>query len=111
MDYRIENEIKDFNFTGFGNISKKKMKKINKYSYCVTNRPTLRNMNLFLHTICKINEMPKMRIDVSLKEQKIKEARKKYRESLKQTELLRKTYKDEKGGFYIVKNQKLSTIF
>ena len=35
MDYRIENEIKDFNFTGFGNISKKKMKKINKYSYCV----------------------------------------------------------------------------
>ena len=55
--------------------------------------------------------MTKMRIDVSLKEQRIQESRKKYRESLKQTESLRKIYKDEKGGFYIVKNQKLSTIF
>jgi hypothetical protein len=107
MDYRVENEIKDFKFIDFSRLSKKQMKKINRYSYNIMNHPTLRNMNLFLHTISKFTTSPKMKISISLKEENIQKARAKYKEIQKKFDQLYKEYKNEKGDFYIQKARKL----
>lgn len=107
MGYRIIGNIDAYkeNKIPVGNISKSKLKTINRYMKVLDKHMTLRNVNMFLHLIHKIFGFESVQIKKSEKEEAIDKARKEWKEYQKEANRLLQIYKNEKGNFY--KEQKL----
>lgn len=101
-DYRIVGDLNKYrNLNMFINLSKNKIKKINKYLNSLNRKMTLRRVNSFLHLIYKIYKLDKkVSIKISLKEENIQKARKEWLKARDESDRLLKVYKDEKGLFY-----------
>lgn len=80
--------------------STNKKKEFRKSLERVINHPTMRNTNLYLHKLSKLNGETISKIEYSEKEKAIKLARKEWREHVKKGWELRDKYKTEKGDFY-----------
>ena len=111
---KIEKIIKENDYQVTGNInqylnldekkwvhlSKKQMKKIQKYCFWIDKNPTLRRINTLFSLLSRLFELEKVRVKVSLKEETIQKARKEWLKARDESERLLKIYKDEKGDFY-----------
>jgi hypothetical protein len=80
--------------------SKSKMKEFRSALNKVISYPGMRNANIFLHKLSKLNGEDNAKIEYSEKEKAIKVARKEWRENVKKGWELRDKYKLEKGNFY-----------
>jgi len=106
----INNVVKENNFQVSGkiefynlpkmNLSKNEMKKIQKYSFWINGKPTLRRINTFFGILSNTYGVGRVKIKVSLKEEKIQNARKEWLKVRNEAERLLDTYKKEKGDFY-----------
>jgi len=115
-NYRLKGDFNSFKISLMGNekfitISKNKRKKINQYIFSLERKITMRNANSFLHFIYKTmnNNEPNssIKIIISEKEEKIQMLRKQWLKMRNESDILLKSYKDEKGDFYkkrLVKN-------
>jgi hypothetical protein len=107
--YFIENVVKNNNYQVSGkikyienidNLSKNQMKKIQKYCFWINNKPTLKRINTFFGILTKNLKIERVRINVSIKEETIQNARKTWLKSQAESEKLLMEYKKEKGNFY-----------
>lgn len=105
----IENVVKNNNYQVTGKIqdidkidkiSKNQMKKIQKYCFWISNKPTLRRINTFFGILTQNFGIGRIRIKVSAKEEAIQNARKAWLKAQAESEKLLKEYKKEKGNFY-----------
>jgi len=85
------------------NLTKRQMKKIQRYCYWINKNPSLKKINAFLCLLSRLLKLEKVHVKPSLKEQAIQEARKKMKVAKENYENLLKAYKDEKGDFYKIK--------
>jgi hypothetical protein len=76
------------------------MKRIQKYCFWIEMRPTLRNINTFLGLLSRTFEIERVKIKISLKEEKIQKARKEWLKARNEADKLLNIYKLEKGNFY-----------
>lgn len=90
-------------------ISKRKMKKIQKYCFWIQKNPTRRKVNTFFNLLTKTFGLCEMENDKfvrcpyikeSLKEEKIQARRKEWIKARNEADKLLKAYKEEKGDFY-----------
>jgi hypothetical protein len=106
----IENVVKNNKFQVSGkirnidkfdkNISKNQMKKIQKYCFWISNKPTLRRINTFFGILTQNFCIGRIRIKVSAKEEAIQNTRKAWLKAQAESEKLLMEYKKEKGNFY-----------
>ena len=78
------------------------MKKIQKYCFWIQRHPSLRRINTFYGILSRTYGVERIKVNVSLKEQKIQNARKEWIKARNESERLLYLYKLEKGDFYIV---------
>ena len=76
------------------------MKKIQKYCFWIERRPTLRNISTFLGLLSRLFKVERVKIKISLKEEKIQKARKEWLKARNEADRLLDIYKLEKGDFY-----------
>jgi hypothetical protein len=90
-------------------ISKRKMKKIQKYCFWIQKNPTRRRVNTFFNLLSKTFGLCEMENDKfvrcpyikeSLKEEKIQARRREWLKAREESDRLLKLYKEEKGDFY-----------
>jgi len=106
----IKKFVKDNNYTITGNLncdklncrdlSKRQLKKVQKYCFWIETKPTLRNINTFLGLLSTLFEIERNKVKISLKEEKIQKARKEWIKIRNESEKLLDIYKLEKGDFY-----------
>jgi len=99
-DYKVVGDIKYIDNQNSDHISKNQMKKIQKYCFWISKKPTLRRINSFLSLLYRTYRIEKIRINISDKEVAIQNAKKEWKKSLAETEKLLYEYKKEKGNFY-----------
>jgi hypothetical protein len=97
-NYRVTGKIQ--NIDKIDNISKNQMKKIQKYCFWITNKPTLKRINTFFGILTQNFGIGRIRINVSAKEEAIQNARKAWLKSQAESDKLLMEYKKEKGFFY-----------
>ena len=66
----------------------------------VTNRPSMKNINMFLSHLSRVTGLTKIKLDYSEQEKQIKEARKEWKFLQAKAEEARLKYKEAKGNFY-----------
>lgn len=106
----INNVVKKNNYQVLGKIeyynlpkrelSKNEMKKIQKYCFWITGKPTLRRINTFFGILSNTYGVGRVKIKVSLKEERIQHARKEWLRVRNEADKLLDTYKKEKRDFY-----------
>lgn len=106
----IENEVKKNNYQVNGkiqyyeferkNLSKRQMKKIQKYCHWIEINPSLRRINTFFGLLSRTYGVERVRVNVSLKEQKIQSLRKEWINARNIADAALAKYKAEKGNFY-----------
>jgi len=84
----------------WSNISKSKMKEIQKRIIWIERKMTLRNVNSFLNLLSKIFGCDKVQVKISYKEEQIQIARKQWVKAKEEAERLLAVYKFQKGDFY-----------
>ena len=99
--YQVTGNIRLYNFS-YVNLSKRQMKKIQKYCFWIQRHPSLRRINTFYGILSRTYGVERIKVNVSLKEQKIQNARKEWIKARNESERLLYLYKLEKGDFYIV---------
>ena len=99
-NYQVIGKLEEYTYLEWKNFSKKEMKKIQKYCYWIEIRPTLRNINTFLGVLTRLFGVNRVKIKISLKEEKIQKARIEWLKVRNESEKLLDIYKLEKGDFY-----------
>jgi hypothetical protein len=99
-NYQVIGDIEQYFALEWKNFSKTEMKKIQKYCFWIERKPTLRNINTFLGLLSRLFEVERVKIKISLKEEKIQKARKEWLKARNEAERLLNIYKLEKGDFY-----------
>jgi len=85
----------------FSHLSKNRKKKIAKRISFFLHNKSRRSMNILLHFLkTRVQDMDKIYVEKSKKEQKIDSLRKEYKDLLAKTEAARVAFKAEKLGFY-----------
>lgn len=100
-NYQVNGKLEHYNLPK-RDFSKNEMKKIQKYCYYINNKPSLRRINTFFGLLTKYYGVERVRINVSVKEQKIQQARKEWLKVRNEADRLLNEYKKEKGDFYKV---------
>jgi hypothetical protein len=99
-NYQVIGDIEQYYALEWKNFSKTEMKKIQKYCFWIERRPTLRNINTFLGLLSRLFKVERVKIKISLKEEKIQKARKEWLKARNEADRLLDIYKLEKGNFY-----------
>lgn len=99
-NYQVVGNLEKYYELKWKNFSKTEMKKIQKYCFWIERRPTLRNINTFLGLLSRLFEVERVKIKISLKEEKIQKARKEWLKARNEADRLLDIYKLEKGDFY-----------
>jgi len=99
-NYQVIGKLENYYELKWKNFSKTEMKKIQKYCFWIERRPTLRNINTFLGLLSRLFEVERVKIKISLKEERIQKARKEWLKARNEAERLLDIYKLEKGDFY-----------
>lgn len=85
----------------FSDLSKNRRKKIAKRISFFLHNKSRRSMNILLHFLrTRVQDMDKVYVEKSKKEQKIDSLRKEYKDLFAKTEAARVAFKAEKLGFY-----------
>lgn len=100
-NYRVEGKIQHYNLN-YKNLSKNEMKKIQKYCFWIDKKPSLRRINTFFGLLTRTFGVDRIKVNISLKEQKIQNARKEWLKARNEADVLLEKYKKEKGNFYKV---------
>lgn len=98
-DYQVKGNMREYEFNNIP-LSKRQMKKIQKYCFWIQKCPSLRRINSFYSLLSRTYGVERVKVDVSLKEQKIQNARKEWLKARNESERLLALYKKEKGNFY-----------
>lgn len=98
-NYQVKGNMREYQFNNIP-LSKRQMKKIQKYCFWIEKNPTLRNINSFYGLLSRTYGVERVRIEISLKEQKIQAARKEWIIARNKAEVALEKYKAEKGDFY-----------
>jgi len=99
-NYQVIGKLEEYTYLEWKNFSKTEMKKIQKYCFWIERRPTLRNINTFLGLLTRLFKVDRVKIKISLKEEKIQNARKEWLKVRNESDKLLNIYKLEKGDFY-----------
>jgi hypothetical protein len=99
-NYQVIGNLENYYELKWKNLSNNQMKKIQKYCFWIERKPTLRNINTFLGLLSRLFEVERVKIKISLKEERIQKARKEWLKSRNEAERLLNIYKLEKGDFY-----------
>lgn len=105
-DYQVKGDLGLFkNFAHYlenkwNALSMNQLKKIQKYCYWVEKNPSLKKINTFLNLLSKYFEVERVKVKISLKEEKIQKARKEWLKARDEADRLLSIYKLEKGDFY-----------
>jgi len=99
-NYQVSGNIEELYYITWKHLSKRQMKKIQKYCFWIETKPTLRNINTFLCLLSRIFDLHRIKINISLKEDKIQKARKEWLKIRNLSDILLSQYKLEKGNFY-----------
>jgi hypothetical protein len=99
-NYQVIGNLENYYELKWKNLSNNQMKKIQKYCFWIERRPTLRNINTFLGLLSRLFEVERVKIKISLKEEKIQKARKEWLKARNEADRLLDIYKLEKGDFY-----------
>lgn len=97
-NYQVSGKIKHIEKIDY--LSNNQMKKIQKYCFWINNKPTLKRINTFFGILTRNLEIERIRINVSVKEETIQNARKAWLKSQAESEKFLLEYKKEKGNFY-----------
>jgi len=98
-NYKLNGDLNYYNFK-YLPLSKRQMKKIQKYCFWIQKNPSLKRINSFFSLLSKNYGVKRVKINISLKEQKIQNARKEWLKVRNESERLLDLYKKEKGDFY-----------
>lgn len=93
-------QLDEFTLLEWKDFSKNQLKKIQKYCYWVEKNPSLKKINIFLNLLSKYFEVERVKVKISLKEEKIQKARKEWLTARNEADRLLSIYKLEKGDFY-----------
>jgi len=99
-NYQVIGKLEEYTYLEWKNFSKTEMKKIQKYCFWIERKPTLRNINTFLGLITRLFKVDRVKIKISLKEEKIQKAKKEWLKVRNEADKLLDIYKLEKGNFY-----------
>jgi uncharacterized protein YggL (DUF469 family) len=99
-DYQVSGDIEEFYLLEWKDFSKNQLKKIQKYCYWVEKNPSLKKINTFLNLLSKYFGVERVKVKISLKEEKIQKTRKEWLTARNEAERLLSIYKLEKGDFY-----------
>ncbi len=99
-NYQVTGNLDEYTILEWKNFSKTEMKKIQKYCFWIERRPTLRNINTFLGLLSRLFKVERVKIKISLKEERIQKARKEWLKARNEADRLLDIYKLEKGDFY-----------
>jgi len=102
-DYQLTGNIDKYYNLRWKDFSKNQLKKIQKYCYWVEKNPSLKKINTFLNLLSKYFEVERVKVKISLKEEKIQKARKEWLTAKNEADRLLSIYKLEKGDFYKTK--------
>jgi len=108
-DWQIKgdvDELKKFDMSHYQMLSKNNIKRLNRYIWWFTEKPSISNINRFFHFICTrvLKTDKRVRVYPSIREQEIQAARKRWKDVQKVEQELLKKYKEIKGDFYKLKN-------
>ena len=98
-NYQITGKIEHYNLNT-KNLSKTQMKRIQKYCFWIDKKPSLRRINTFFGLLTKYFGVERVRVKISLKEEKIQKARNEWLKVRDEADKLLAIYKKEKGNFY-----------
>jgi hypothetical protein len=98
-NYQVNGKIQYYEFE-HKNLSKRQMKRIQKYCYWIEKNPSLRRINTFFGLLSRTYGVERVRVNVSLKEQKIQKLRAEWLSARYTAENALSRYKAEKGDFY-----------
>lgn len=98
-NYQVPGKIQYYNFK-YINLSKRQMKKIQKYCFWIKRSPSIRRINTFYGILSRFYDVDRIKVNVSLKEQKIQNARKEWLVVRNESDRLLAKYKKEKSDFY-----------
>ena len=98
-NYKLNGDLNYYNFK-YLPLSKRQMKKIQKYCFWIQKNPSLKRINSFFSLLSKNYGVKRVKINIPLKEQKIQNARKEWLKVRNESERLLDLYKKEKGDFY-----------
>jgi hypothetical protein len=98
-NYQVNGKIQHYEFE-HKNLSKRQMKRIQKYCYWIEINPSLRRINTFLGLLSRTYGVERIRVNVSLKEQKIQKLRAEWLSVRYAAENALSRYKFEKCDFY-----------
>ena len=102
-NYRVtgtKEDFEEYSMLEYKNFSKNQMKNIQKYCFWVQRKPTLRRINSFFSLLSRLFEVKRVTVKVSLKEEKIQNARKEWLKVRNEADKLLTIYKEEKSDFY-----------
>ena len=104
-DWQVKGDIellKKFSMSQYQQLSKSEMKRLNRYSNWVIERPNLNNINRFFHSLCTriFKTAKRVKVLPSVRELEIQESRKRWKDVQKVEQELLKRYKEVKGDFY-----------
>ena len=103
-DYQVKGNIDQYKNLGesgkWTHLSKRQMKKIQKYCYWIDRKPSLKKINTFFSLLSRLFELERVHIKVSLREEEIQKARKEWLKARSEAEKLLAIYKEKKGDFY-----------
>jgi hypothetical protein len=99
-NYRVSGDIEEYTMLEWKNFSKNQLKKIQKYCYYIEKHPTLKRINSFFSLLSRYFEVKRVNVKISLKEEKIQNARKEWLKARQISDNLLAGYKKEKGDFY-----------
>jgi hypothetical protein len=99
-NYRIIGNIENYKNLPVINLSKSKMKQIQKYCFWISQKPSLKKINSFFSLLSKTYGVERVQVKVSAKEEAIQNARKQWLKARNESDKLLKAYKEEKGNFY-----------
>lgn len=100
-DYQVTGDIEEYYvLEGWKNLSKNQMKQIQKYCFWIERKPSLRKINSFFSLLSRTFGIKRVHVKVSLKEEKIQNARKTWLKVRNEADRLLAEYKKEKGDFY-----------
>jgi len=104
-DWQLNGDIdpvKKFSMSEYQWMSKTSMKRLNRYCNWLIEKPSIRNINLLFHFLCRtiFNTSKRVKVLPSVREMEIQEARKRWKDVQKVEQELLKRYKVKKGDFY-----------
>ena len=82
------------------NLSKRQMKKIQKYCFWISKNPSLKKINTFFSLLSRLFRLERVHVKMSLKEETIQKARKEWLKARNEADRLLIVYQTEKGDFY-----------